>query len=196
MVKRESYGNPDDWGAAIGEDPEAPLPGASTRPPKPQARLAKYFEERWNTDALGLHPEWRGVYRGIELGAAIGYIRRTFLDAGYSDEHVTAMIDGFFDDLINPYCLLEIKEGQTAFQLFTGWWGRNPVPDPRLARERQERHDSMVAQARRQVAAREVAERAAWARIEAAEARGEYADPEDLRTVRMPVPRRIPSSSR
>ena len=186
---RDMHGSP-----AFGEDPEAPLPGASTRPSKPQARLAKHFEQRWNEDALGNYPHWRGVYRGIELGAAIGYLRRTFLDAGYNVEHVEVMIDAFFDDLLNPYCTLEIKEGQTAFQLFTGWWGRNPIPDPVIERERQAAHDRLVAQARSQMDASRQREAEAWARIDVAMESGEIPSPADLRTVGMPVPRRVPSS--
>ena len=186
---RDMHGSP-----AFGEDPEAPLPSASTRPSKPQARLAKHFEERWNTDALVIHPEWRGQYRGIELGAAIGYLRRTFLDAGYNVEHVTLMIDAFFEDLINPHCTLEIKEGQTAFQLFTGWWGRNPIPDPVIERERQAAHDRLVAQARSQMDASRNREKEAWARIDVAMEAGEQPDPDDLRVVGMPVPRRQPTS--
>ena len=181
-------------GPVIGADPEAKLPSASTRV-KPQARLAKYFEERWNTDALARYPEWRGQYRGIDLGAAIGYISRTFLDAGYSPEHVELMIDAFFDDLINPICLLQPSQGQSAFQLFTGWWGHNPVPDPAVERERNERagrlHDAYV----RQRDETKERQRQAWARIEAAEAAGGEADPDDLRTVGMPyVKRKSPSS--
>ena len=185
---RDLHGAP-----SLGADPEEKLPSASTRV-KPQARLAKHFEARWNLDALKRYPEWRGQYRGIDLGAAIGYISRTFLDAGYSDEHVEAMIDAFFDDLLSPICLLQPSEGQSAFQLFTGWWGHNAVPDPAIERERNERagrlHDAYV---RQRDEAKE-RERQAWARIDAAEAAGAEADPEDLRTVRMPVPRKSPSS--
>lgn len=192
MPTKESWGDPAAWGDAIGEDPEAPLPTLTARPPQPQVRLAKYFEQRWNTDALGLHPEWRGEYRGIEIGMAIGYIKRTFLDAGYSDEHVEAMIDAFFDDLINPSCALEIKQGQTAFQRFTGWWGHNLVPDPKVARDKQAEHDRLIAIVRTQAKAAEILRQAAWDRIDAADERGEDAAPQDYLDAGVAVPRPRP----
>jgi hypothetical protein len=173
---------------AIGENPEAPLPSLSTRPAQPQARVAKYFEGRWN-GALKLHPEWRGENRGIELGPAIGYIQRTFFDAGYNEEHVELMIDCFFEELLNPTCALEIKERQTAWQRFTGWWGYNLVPDPVIERERRAENDRWVALARITARDNEARRQAAWARIEAAEARGENADPKDYWDAEMPVPR-------
>ena len=140
---RNEYGNPAQWGAAFGEDPEAPLPAYKPPPAKPQARLAKRFEHEWNTVLTKHRKEWRGMYRGIDLGPAIGYIKTKFLDAGYNEEHIELMIDEFFIDLINPECELMMKDGQTCWQLFTGWWGRNPVEDPVPIRRQRERLDAL-----------------------------------------------------
>ena len=139
---RDTYGDPASWGTALGEDPEAPLPTYTPPPAKPAARLAKHFESRWN-EALVKHKDWRGMYRGIDLGPAIGYLTAKMLGAGYNDEHITAMIDAFFDDLGDPGGTLMMREGQSAWQLFTGWWGRNPVPDPVPIRRKRERLDAL-----------------------------------------------------
>ena len=142
LVNKFPEQDPRTWGTAFGEDPDEPLPTYSPPPAKPQARLAKHFEARWN-EALVKRKDWRGMYRGIDLGAAIGYIKSKMLDAGYNDEHITAMIDEFFADLLDPEGTLMMKDGQTCWQLFTGWWGRNQVPDPVPIRRQRERLDAL-----------------------------------------------------
>ena len=142
LVNKFPEQDPRNWGFDPSVDPEAPLPTYSPPPAKPQARLAKHFEARWN-DALGKRRDWRGTYRGIDLGPAIGYINSKMLSAGYNEEHITAMIDEFFLDLLDPEGGLMMKDRQTAWQLFTGWWGRNPVPDPVPIRRRRERLDAL-----------------------------------------------------
>ena len=97
--------------------------------------LARHFETIWFTEALKAFPAWK-ENRCHVVGATVGYIRSQFLDKGYSPEHVEAYIDAFYDELLDPLQGLEIKPGQTAWQLFTGWWGRTPVPDPAIEAER------------------------------------------------------------
>lgn len=138
----DRYGDPSDWGTAFGADPEEPLPTHSPPPAKPQVRLAKHFEQHWN-ESMFKRKEWRGVYRGIDLGPAIGYISTKMLDAGFNEEHIALMIDEFFVDLLTPEGTLMMRDGQTCWQLFTGWWGRNPVEDPVPIRKRRERIDAM-----------------------------------------------------
>jgi len=139
---RERYGDPDAWGPTLGDDPEAPLPSYSPPPAKPQVRLAKHFEQHWN-ESMFKRKEWRGVYRGIDLGPAIGYIKTKMLDAGFNEEHIALMIDEFYFDLLDPETDVMMRDGQTCWQLFTGWWGRHPVEDPVPARKRRERIDAM-----------------------------------------------------
>ena len=186
---KERYGDPNAWGPTLGEDPEAPLPVYHPPPQKPQARLAKHFEDRWNTEALRKYPDWRGMYRGIDLGPAIGYINQKFLTAGYSEEHVRAMINEFFDDLLWPESDLNPKEGKSVWQLFTSWWGHNPVPDPKIERERERFRGRILHEARKLRVKQQKTEKAAWERINAAEAAGVELDPDDLVTIGVPDPR-------
>lgn len=141
-LMRERYGDPNDWGTALGADPDEPLPTHTPPPAKSQVRLAKHFEQHWN-ESMFKRKEWRGTYRGIDLGPAIGYIKTKMLDAGFNEEHIALMMDEFFLDLLDPTGDLMMREGQTCWQLFTGWWGRHPVEDPVPARKKREKIDRL-----------------------------------------------------
>ena len=108
---------------AHGEDPEA-VPAAATVATDPAAYLSSRFQDLWFTEALAVFPAWR-AHRVMHVGAAIGYIRTQFLKHGYSPDHVEAYFEAFFDELLDPASSLELREGQTPWQLFTGWWGQH-----------------------------------------------------------------------
>lgn len=174
-----------DGPVALGENPNPP-PVTTTVSAKPGFRLAKHFESCWITKALRAFPNWRGEYRCLHQGAAIGYINGQFLDKGFSEEHVEAYIDAFYFDLLDPSTTLEPKPGQTAWQLFTGWWGQVPVPDPAIERAVHEENAALQASFSEQVAAKVAAEEEAWARLSAAEAAGEAPDDADLKLLGLP----------
>lgn len=172
---------------AFGEDPNPPQPTAVVSS-NPAARLAYRFESLWTSEVLKQFPAWRGQYRWGQHGPAIGYIRSQFLTKGYSADHVEAFIEAFVDEILAPGSELAPREGQTAWQLFTAWWGRVPVPDPAIAREAQEIMDQAVSQAARE----QTAKQAARERVFAADDAGEEPTEEDLRAAGFPVSRRRP----
>ena len=184
MDKRWQQEQLADWAVpAIGEDTEAPLQVQEVRKANPAARLAYQFEAMWHEHVLQRVPEFR-QHRCINLGPAIGYLNNQFLGKGYSEEHVIAYVEEFFDTLCDPETELAIKDGQSAWQLFTGWWGRTTVPDPAIERRRRKqiehRHAVLSAKSRKEIAERD----AAWERIAAAQDSGQEVDPNDLAIVR------------
>lgn len=85
-------------------------------------RLVDYFLDGW---VLFERPE-----RGVDgRGVATGYVRDTFTDptAGrrYNERQVQRLMDDFFLAVRRDQAA--IKDGQSAFMAFVGWWGRKPV---------------------------------------------------------------------
>ena len=93
----------------------------------PSRRLVDHFQERW-ADVILLKTEYR-ERKCMERGAAIGYIKNTFLAPAtgvtFTEEQVREMIDAFMDQMKGS--LVSLREGQTPWQRFTGWWGRTTV---------------------------------------------------------------------
>ena len=180
MDKRWQQEQAQDWAVtAFGEDPEAPLPVKEVRKSSPGAQLAYQFEALWYEHVLKLVPEFR-QHRCINLGPAIGYLNSQFLAKGYSPEHVLVYFEEFFDTLCDPNGNLALKEGQTPWQLFTGWWGTTEIPDPAIERRRKERLNQMIGAIKEQRVKDGIERAAAWERIEAAQARGEKPDDLDI----------------
>lgn len=161
--------------STFGEDPQAPLPSLSPTKVHPAARLAYRFERHWYDEVVPRHPEL--LQHGcIILGPAIGYIKKTFLSNGYSPDHVEAYFQAFFDELVYPSGPLRVRDHQTVWQLFTGWWPHSVVPDPAIEQAAQAQAQAVSAVLQDESARRD----AAWARIMAAD----QADPEDWKIVR------------
>jgi hypothetical protein len=139
--------------------------------------LAYRFQEMWKSEVLKQAPSLK-QYRCVNMGAAIGYIRSQFLAQDYSPEHVEAYFEAYFAEILVSD--LKLKEGQSAWQLFTGWWGSTPVPDPKIERERREEYERALAWLSERQAQDARREREAWLRIEAAQERGEQPADEDL----------------
>jgi hypothetical protein len=142
----------------------------------PAAKLAHQFEDQWRTFVLPKYPEWK-QHRWGHLGAAIGYITTQFLRNDYSPAHVAAYFDAFFTDLVYPASPLQVRDGQTVWQLFTGWWGRVPVPDPAIEEAKQAARDAVSAVLRDGVTFR----KAAQDRVRTAREQGLEPDPEDVK---------------
>jgi hypothetical protein len=102
------------------------------RPPAkdsdPARRLTSYFLDRWLDVVMDRTDAYNRVRVVDALGQATGYFRTTFLQpsAGrrYTEIEVRAMIDGFMQAVLLGEA--RIKDKQTAFMCFTGWWGRQP----------------------------------------------------------------------
>ena len=137
--------NPENWmrEQAIGE-PDEPQPGVSLRR-DPAVVLSKHFERQWKDGVLARKREYRGVKWG-ERGASVGYLRSQMLDH-LNYDHVESMIDtftvAFRDDEV------ALRDGQTAWQCFVGWWGTASVPDPAISRSKQAEYEAAVAQYRK-----------------------------------------------
>jgi hypothetical protein len=137
--------NPENWmrEQAIGE-PDEPKAGAVLRQ-DPAVVLSKHFERQWKSTLLRRKPEYRGVKWG-DRGPSVGYLRSQMLDhLGY--DHVESMIDtftvAFCDDEV------ALRDGQTAWQCFVGWWGTASVPDPAVRRAEQAEYNAAMAQYRK-----------------------------------------------
>ena len=86
----------------------------------PARRLTVYFLDRWTDDKI----------RPLDSrGETAGYIRSTFLrpkgGRTWTEEEVRQMIDDFMVAVVRQDAV--IKDGQSAWKCFTGWWGRRPV---------------------------------------------------------------------
>ena len=171
----------------IGGDDE-PLVVKAVPKATPAQRLAAKFEAKWVRLCLSEHPEWK-IYRCLNKGAAIGYLNNTMLPT-YSEEHVEAYMDAFFDTLLDPDGGLFMRERQQVWQLFTGWWGSIPVEDPKIKREERDQMRRWDEQARAMIEAEKAATGPAWKRIEEAFAAGRQPDPADAETVGYKVGRR------
>ena len=182
--EREHQGDLNPSGV-IGEDPTS-AQGTTTVTTDPASKLATRFETLWFTEALAQYPAWR-EHRAMHKGPAIGYLRSQFLAKGYSPEYVGAYFEAFFDELLDPHSTLELREGQTPWQLFTGWWGQTPVADPAIDRARREENQRLHDRFESKIAAEQPARDAARARLFAL-ADGEVGDPEDYRLAGLPMP--------
>lgn len=182
--EREHQGDLNPSGV-IGDDPTA-AHGTTTISTDPATQLAARFETLWFTEILAQYPLWR-EHRVMHKGPAIGYIRSQFLAKGYSPEYVEAYFDAFFEDLMDPASTLDLRENQTPWQLFTGWWGSTPVVDPAIEKaqrdERQRIHDMFESK----YAAEQPLIQAARDRLGAL-ADGEVGDPADYRLAGWPMP--------
>ena len=125
---KDDQDNPDNWmrEQAIGE-PDEPQPGTSVRQ-DPAVKLSRHFEREWKRSLLRRKPEYRGVKWG-DRGPSVGYLRSQMLDH-LSPAHVESMIDTFVIAVTDDEVAL--RDGQTAWQCFVGWWGTVQVPDPAL----------------------------------------------------------------
>jgi hypothetical protein len=123
---KDDQDNPDNWmrEQAIGE-PDEPQPGAVVSI-SPANRLARQFERQWISKVLKRQPIYRGT-RIIDSGPAIGYLKAKML-THLSADHVQAYVDEFMAVVADG--THEVRDGQSAWQSFTGWWGRVPVEDP------------------------------------------------------------------
>jgi hypothetical protein len=182
--EREHQGDLNPSGV-IGDDPTA-AQGTATVTTDPATQLATRFETLWFTEILAQYPHWR-EHRVMHRGPAIGYIRSQFLAKGYSPEYVEAYFDAFFEDLMAPGSTLDLREGQTPWQLFTGWWGSTAVADPAIDRARREENQRIVDRLESKLAAEQPLIDAARARIEALP-EGEIGDPEDYRVAGWTLP--------
>jgi hypothetical protein len=91
-----------------------------SKDPDPARRLTAYFADQWEIHG-------RDDVRPLEaIGEVTGYIRTTFLTpaAGkrYTEDEVRAFIDQFMLAVVRRQ--VQMKEGQSAWRRFTGWWGR------------------------------------------------------------------------
>ena len=116
----------DDIGTETFDEPkERSVPG---RREPPARRIVRYFEEAWAT-AVAARPEFAKI-KALEVGAAVGYVQTTFLRPASgkprSEEEVEKMIDAFIAAVRMESA--RIKPGQSAWQRFTGWWGRQKSP--------------------------------------------------------------------
>lgn len=180
-----------DMGApGYGDIPESEeeLTVIPVRPANPAAGLAYSFEAAWRRGSPRWYPD-KDIRWG-HTGAAIVYIRNTFLTKGYSPEHVQAYFDAFFTELFDESNDIVIREGSTPWQRFTSWWGTTPVPDPAIARGRREEVERIKTAARTITSVRLANKEAAWERIEAAQARGERPSDEDWEAAGLPPRRR------
>jgi hypothetical protein len=178
MDKRWQLEHATDWEAGVINAADDPVATTEIRS-SPGSYLAYQFSAMWHGKVIRNVPEWKR-HRCINIGAASGYIKSQFLDNGYSEEHIIAYFEEFFDTLMDPATGLDIKDGQTPWKLFCGWWGSVPVDDPRIERER---HAEMLAahdKARALIDAHVAERKAAWERINAAEARGERPERSDV----------------
>jgi len=180
--EREHQGDLNPSGV-IGEDPTSAPVGAGDRP---GTVLARQFDTLWYSEVIPHYPLWKS-HRPSHRGPASGYIDTMFLKHGYTPEHVEAMFMAFFDDLADPHSTLELRDGQTPWQLFTGWWGTTEVPDPAIDRARREENQRLHDQFESRIAAEKPAIDAARARL-AALPEGEVGDPEDYRLVGWGMP--------
>ena len=122
----------------------------STTPVEPHVALARRFDEIFNTEAFKVYPAWKGEVFPSRRGPTASYIKTQLLPV-YSAEHVEAMFDAFYDELLDPNTPLECNPGQLAWQRFTGWLGTVAVPDPKVERERREWIEAMKTAPGRQV---------------------------------------------
>lgn len=173
---------------ALGEDLDKPLESKSV-PSNPAVRLAYSFEDGW-TKALTRWPEWK-QHRCMHQGPAIGYLTSQFLRKGYSPEHVEAYFEAFFDELTDSTSSLQVKDGQTPWMLFTGWWGSCSIPDPAIARAKAEESAALQAEGARLGAIAGAKVEAARERVFAAMDAGVFADPQDYQDMGIPVPREL-----
>lgn len=105
--------------------------GRITRRPRakdsdPARRLVDYFLDQW-ADAVGLSAPLATVRGPESRGEMTGYVRATFIapSAGrsYTEDEVRALIDDFVKAAVRGTA--GIKQGQSAWRRFTGWWGRH-----------------------------------------------------------------------
>jgi hypothetical protein len=133
--------NPENWmrEQAIGE-PDEPKAGAVLKL-DPAVRLSRHFERQWKDVVLQRKREYRGVGWG-DRGPSVGYLRGQMLDH-LNYDHVESMIDtftvAFCDDEV------ALRDGQTAWQCFVGWWGKAEVPDPAIKRADREYYERGMA---------------------------------------------------
>lgn len=89
--------------------------------PDASRRLVNYFLDQW--EQINSDRDCRPV---DTIGAAVGYVRTTFISpsAGrkYTEDEVRAFIDQFMEAVHRRTAM--IKPNQSAFMAFTGWWGR------------------------------------------------------------------------
>lgn len=173
---------------ALGEDPHKEQ-AAAVVASNPAVRLAYEFERRWGT-VLTRWPEWK-MHRCMHQGPAIGYLTSQFLRKGYSPEHVEAYFEAFFDELTDSTSSLQVKDGQTPWQLFTAWWGSCSIPDPAIARAKAEESAALQAEGARLGAIAGAKVEAARERVFAAMDAGVFADPQDYQDMGIPVPREL-----
>ena len=97
------------------------------RQPKepPAFRLARYFIQQWDS-VIDRRPELKDVRVGDNRKAVTGYITTTFLNPtdgrSRTEAEVQALIEGFCKRVTRGE--VKIKPGQSAWQAFTGLWGR------------------------------------------------------------------------
>jgi hypothetical protein len=182
--EREHQGDLNPSGV-IGDDPTAAL-GTTVVADRPAVILARQFDTLWYSEIVAQYPLWKSR-RPAHRGAATSYIETMFLMRGFTAEHVEALFMAFFDELADPNSTLSLRDGQTPWQLFTGWWGHVDVPDPAIDRARREENQRIADLFESRIAAEQPIRAAARARIEALP-EGEIGDPEDYRLAGWPLP--------
>jgi hypothetical protein len=133
-------GAPDPYDTHVPIEPESP---------DPAIYLARRFDTRWGR-MIRAHPELSDV-RASSRGAVIGYLRDVMLPQVASPEHAEAYMDAFIHAAADGD--IEFKDGQHAWQRFTGWWGKVPLEDPRIRAEQRAASQSMIEEYRRQTGA-------------------------------------------
>lgn len=91
----------------------------------PGRRCANYFADQWLA-LVEEFPEFNSTRPWESKPATTGYVNTVFLrpESGrrYTEVEVQAYIDGFIEGVRTGYTV--IKNGQSAWMRFTGWWGR------------------------------------------------------------------------
>ena len=97
-----------------------------SRQPDPARRLANHFLNEWENRVALEIPRLRKIRPAESIQQMTGYIRATFLipAAGrvYTEDEVRNYIDQFIEAIRRSS--VAVKENQSAFMRFTGWWGR------------------------------------------------------------------------
>ena len=92
--------------------------------PDPARRLVRYFLDQWE-----LHG--REDVRPLDsVGEARQYLRNTFLSPAAGRKYTEAEVRAFLDQFLTAVerRQVQMKQGQSAWRRFTGWWGRKDAP--------------------------------------------------------------------
>ena len=111
---------------AIGAGTRRAIKRPRAKDPDVSRRTTNYFLDQWEQRVIQEIPRLQNVRPHESLKQSMAYLNATFFrpSAGrvYTEDEVRSYIDAFVASVRKSQTT--IKQGQSAFMRFTGWWGR------------------------------------------------------------------------